>query len=310
MVGAILMLQVILLTALLSEFALYVWLGRLLTQQGLSIALVVSILLLLALLWRLSHALGSFVVTSILRWRDGRALPLGNSLAALANEFAARFVCFNWSQAFPQWAVGADPCGARKGVPILLVHGYVCNRGLWVTFRRTLAAAGLGPIYTVTLEPLFGGIDTLVSRLDARIEAICKQTGATEVMIVAHSMGGLLVRAYLVQATTPRVSRLVTLGSPHQGTRLAKLGFGTNASQMRDQCEWLKCLAANEAVQAAKHDRKLPTTLSIYTLNDDLVYPPESSVLAWAENVPVAAIGHMGLVFSPSVARRVTQHLR
>ena len=79
---------------------------------------------------------------------------------------------------------------------------------------------------------------------------------------------------------------------------------------MRDHSEWLKCLEKNEAVLAAKHGRKPPVILSIYTLNDDLVYPPESSVLAWAENVPVAAIGHMGLVFSPSVARRVIQHLR
>ena len=93
-------------------------------------------------------------------------------------------------------------------------------------------------------------------------------------------------------------------------TRLAKLGFGVNANQMRDQSEWLKCLANNEAMLTAKHGRKPPVTLSIYTLSDDLVYPPESSVLAWAENVPVAAIGHMGLVFSASVARRVIQHLR
>ena len=304
------MLQVILLTLLLSEFALYVWLGRLLSERGMSIVLIVAILLMFALLWRLSHALGSFTVTSFLRWRDGRVLPLGNSMAALANEFAARFICFNWSQPFPQLVVGADPCGARSGVPILLVHGYVCNRGLWVTFRRALAAAGLGPIYAVTFEPLFGGIDTLVSKLDAKIEAICQQTGASEVMIVAHSMGGLLVRAYLAQATVARVTKLVTLGSPHQGTRLAKLGFGVNATQMRDQSEWLKCLANNEAMLTAKHGRKPPVTLSIYTLSDDLVYPPESSVLAWAENVPVAAIGHMGLVFSASVARRVIQHLR
>ena len=304
------MLQVILLALLLSEFALYVWLGRLLSERGMSIVLIVAILLMFALLWRLSHALGSFVVTSFLRWRDGRVLPLGSSISALANEFAARFICFNWSQPFPQLVVGADPCGARSGVPILLVHGYVCNRGLWVMFRRTLAAAGLGPIYAVTLEPLFGGIDTLVSKLDAKIEAICQQTGASEVMIVAHSMGGLLVRAYLAQATVARVTKLVTLGSPHHGTRLAQLGLGVTASQMRDQCEWLKCLTDNEAVLAGKHDRKLPATLSIYTLNDDLVYPPESSVLAWAENVPVAAIGHMGLVFSASVARRVIQHLR
>lgn len=162
------MLQAILFTLLLAELTLYVWLARFFSERGMSVAVIVANLLLLALLWRLSHALGSFMLTTALRWRDSRALPWGNSMAALATEFAARFVCFNWSQPFPGFALGADPVGTAGGVPILLVHGYFCNRGSWVTFRRTLAAAGLGPIYTMTLAPLFGGIDVLVPKLDAR----------------------------------------------------------------------------------------------------------------------------------------------
>ena len=145
------MLQAILFTLLLAELTLYVWLARFFSERGMSVAVIVANLLLLALLWRLSHALGSFMLTTALRWRDSRALPWGNSMAALATEFAARFVCFNWSQPFPGFALGADPVGTAGGVPILLVHGYFCNRGSWVTFRRTLAAAGLGPIYTMTL---------------------------------------------------------------------------------------------------------------------------------------------------------------
>ena len=106
----------------------------------------------LAFCWRLSHALGSFVVTSVLRWRDKRTLPWGNSLTALANEFAARFICFNWSQPFPQFALGVDPLGAKNGVPILLVHGLGCNRGNWFWFRRELERRGYR-VYTVDCTP-------------------------------------------------------------------------------------------------------------------------------------------------------------
>ena len=306
------MLQTILLGMLATEVVFYIWLGNFLSARGVSGAGIAAILLLIALLWRLSHALGSFVVTSVMRGRDGRALPWGNSMAALANEFAARVICFNWSQACPQIAVGHDPCGTTTGMPILLVHGYLCNSGLWMALRRRLQAAGLGPIYTVTLTPLFGAIDMLVPKLDARIEAICVATGADKLMIVAHSMGGLVVRAYLAQVRTPasasRVAKLVTLGSPHHGTRLAKRGLGVNARQMRFHSEWLKRLADKESAAAARSDP--PATLSIYTLNDDIVYPPESSVLPWAENVPVSAVGHMGLVFSAAVAARVIRFLR
>ena len=307
------MLQAILLSALLVEALFYVWLSCLLRAQGVSGLAIAAILLLIALLWRLSHALGSFTLTSALRWRDDRTLPWGNSMVALASEFAARLVCFNWSQPFPALAIGRDPCGAKAGVPILLVHGYVCNRGLWVTFRQRLAAAGLGPIYTITLAPLFAGNDVLVSKLDARIEAICAETGAPTVMIVAHSLGGLVVRAYLVQtclrSRVSCIARLVTLGSPHHGTQLARLGIGSIAREMCDQSEWLGALADMETAHAAR-GWKPPATLSIYTLNDDLVYPPESSVLEWAQNVPVSAVGHLGLVFSESVVKRVIVYLR
>ena len=304
------MIQAILIGALLTELAIYIGLGRMFVERGMSIAAIVAILLLLAIAWRLSHAFGSFLVTSLLRLRDHRALPLGNSVTALANELAARFVCFNWSQPFPGLATDREPAGAAHGVPILLVPGYLCNRGLWVTFSRALAAAGLGPVHTVTLEPVFEGIDALVPKLDACIEAICKASGAAQIMLVAHSMGGLVARAYLAQSDTNRVSRLVTLGSPHHGTQLARLGVGINAKQMRDRSPWLQALAGREAANAANSTRPQPKTLSIYTLNDDLVYPPESSVLEWAENIPVSAVGHMGLVFSAPIAQRVIAHLR
>ena len=302
-------LQAILRGLLLTEIIFYGWLSYALNARGASAGAIAAGVLLIAIAWRMSHALVSFIFTSGLRWRDSRSLPWGNSMAALANELAARFICFNWSQPFESLALGPDPCGRKDGVPVLLVHGFVCNRGLWVKFRKRLAAAGLGPIYTISLTPLFGSIDALVPKLNARIEAICAETGASKVMIVAHSMGGLVARAYLARegatSGSSRIASLVTLGSPHHGTELGRLGFGLNTGQMRDQSAWLRTLEAAEAASVGR-----PATLSIYTLNDDLVYPAESSVLAWAENVPVSAVGHMGLVFSEPVALRVIQHLR
>ena len=307
--GSFLKLHTILRCLLLTEAILYASLGFVLSERGNGYGAIAVIVLSIALVWRLSHALGTFVLAAGLRWRDGRTLPWGSSLAALTDEFAARFVCFNWSQAFPGVAVRPDPSGARDGPPILLVHGYLCNRGVWTSLSRRLAEAGLGPIYTITFDPMFGSVDRLVSKLDTRIEAICHETGAAKIMVVAHSMGGLVARAYRVQ--TPgqsRIERMVTLGTPHHGTQVARWGIGINARQMRERCEWIKTLAAREAMKWPNENP--PETLSIYTLNDDVVYPPESCALDWAGNMPVSAVGHMGLVFSESVAKRVIQHLR
>ena len=83
------------------------------------------------------------------------------------------------------------------------------------------------------------------------------------------------------------------------------MGLFECAKQMQYQGAWLETLADMEAANPPG----IPT-LSIYTLNDDLVYPPESGVLAWAENVPVSAVGHVGLMFSEPVANRVIAAIR
>jgi len=244
-------------------------------------------------------------VAAFLRRRDKRSLPLGNSLAALASEVKARVISYNWSQPFHRWAMGCDPLGGKHGTPILLVPGFFSNRGMWVHFRQRLAGAKVGPVYTVTLEPMTGSIDAMVASLEGRIEEIRRATGREKIILVAHSMGGLVARAYLVQVGTAYIASLITLGSPHHGTRLAGLGWFECAQQMKYQGPWLETLADMEAAEPPR----LPT-LSIYTLNDDLVYPPESGVLEWAENVPVSAVGHVGLMYSEPVANRVIAAIR
>src|SRR3974377_610620 len=50
---------------------------------------------------------------------------------------------------------------------------------------------------TINLEPVRGDIDNFAERLHARIEALCAETGTDRVALIAHSMGGLVARAYL-----------------------------------------------------------------------------------------------------------------
>lgn len=299
------MLRSLILSLLLIEFLLYVWLGRHMAALGSAHLQIGALILIIAMLWRLSHALLSYLVAALLRWRDKRPLPLGNSLAALASELKARAISYNWSQAFPGWALGHDPVGKDAGTPILLVHGFFSNRGMWIRFRQRLVAANVGPVYTVTLEPLTGSIDAMVPKLEARINEILRATNQEKLVVVAHSMGSLITRAYMAQNGATRIGRFITLGAPHHGTKLAGVGLFECARQMEYQGPWLAMLADMEAA-----DPPDVRTLSIYTVNDDLVYPPESAVLEWAENVPVSAVGHVGLLFSEPVANRAIAAIR
>ena len=301
------MLQILIRSLLLIEVLFYVWFGGHLSSLGLSVGAIAASIALIAVLWRVSHALTTYCFAIVLRWRDKRTLPFGNSLAALASELHARVISYNWSQAFPGLSLGTDPVGSGRGAPILLVHGFFSNRGMWVSFRNRLAAAKVGPVYAVTLEPLNGSIEAMMPALESGIDAIIRETGQEKIIVVAHSMGGLLARAYIAQVGATRVAKLITLGTPHHGSRIAALGGFECTRQMRYSSPWIEMLEDMESANPPG----IPA-LSIYTLNDDLVYPPESGVLEWegAENVPVSAVGHVALLYSEPIANRVIAAIR
>jgi triacylglycerol esterase/lipase EstA (alpha/beta hydrolase family) len=229
-------------------------------------------------------------------------------MAALWGEFCTRLISYNWSQPFAGSVMGRDPVGKSDGTPILLVHGYFSNRGMWVRFRERLVRDGFGPIYTIDLGPPFGGIDHFAAQLAKRIEDVCTETGASQITVVAHSMGGLVTRSYMAeraaQGLPPRIHLLITLGSPHHGTQLAAFGLGRAVQQMREKSVWLEGLVRQENASTAR-----PETVSIFTRNDDLIYPPESSELAWAENIAVDGVGHVGLLYSEPVFQIVKEQL-
>ncbi len=90
------------------------------------------------------------------------------------------------------------------------------------------------------------------------------------------------------------MARIVTLGSPHQGTRLARLGLGRNAQQMCIDSPWLAALGLPAAVPLP------PGSASIFSFHDNYVFPQQAcSALEGAANVAVGGVSHLGMAFSP-----------
>jgi triacylglycerol lipase len=217
-------------------------------------------------------------------------------------ETLALFAAFVVLQPFERWWMGADAVGplAAGRVPILLAHGYLCNRGLWWWMRRRLRARRHA-VATINLEPPLAGIDRLAARLDERIEALLAETGAERVMLVTHSMGALAARAYLRRYGAARVAGLVTLAAPHHGTGIARLGLGRNAREMAPDSEWLRSLNAEPPPS-------IPIA-SLWSLDDEIIDPPDASRLANAHEIVVKGIGHMAMAFSPIVLACVEAEL-
>ena len=228
--------------------------------------------------------------------------PLG-ALRMLLQEYAALLVLFSVVQPFERFWLGPDRLGhcAARPRPVLLIHGYQCNRGFWFWFRRKLEAVGW-TVATHSLEPVYADIDSYAEGIARRIDEVLAATGAAQVILVGHSMGGLASRAYLRRHGPARVARLVTLGSPHQGTHLAQFGLGPNAFQMRLGSPWLAGLAAAEALP--------PGSVSIFSHHDNYVAPQEAcATLAGAAGVAVAGVGHLGMAFSAVVLGKLLEAL-
>lgn len=84
----------------------------------------------------------------------------------------------------------------------------------WRLERAGLRAVNIG--YTAARRPLTETVTRVVERLD---EALAGVTGP--VHFVTHSLGGVLVRAYLAARPRPG-ARIVQLAPPNQGARLAE----------------------------------------------------------------------------------------
>ena len=195
-----------------------------------------------------------------------------------------------------------DPAPAPATAPVLLLHGVLCNAGVWLPIVRYLAARGIGPLYTLSYGPPLASIDRFADQASAKLDAILAATGATQVIIVGHSMGGLVARACARRHGSERVRRIITLGTPHHGSILAYLFFGVSLSQLRPRSRWL--LALND-----RHGFAEPPITSIWSWHDSMVAPQTSSVLEGARNEAVVGIGHNALLADPEVLRRLATEI-
>jgi pimeloyl-ACP methyl ester carboxylesterase len=221
------------------------------------------------------------------RWRD---MP-----RALIGEWIASTAVFGWRMPWRSNAVEDHLPRTSRGLRgVVFIHGYICNRGLWNPWMRRLLKLDRAFV-AVSLEPVFASIDDYIAQIERAVHRIETATGLAPV-IVAHSMGGLVARAWLRSRAahkrsdgTDEAARLITIGTPHRGTWLAGAAMTANARQMRMDGDWMTALAANE-----------PPTLpglitSWWSECDQIVYPPPTAVFPGSEAKQLRGVGHIAL---------------
>lgn len=259
---------------LVAELGLYavailaLWPGDAATSGRLAVAVIV-----LALVVR--GAILAITWGYVLAWRQALSPALrigpGVALAMVVVDYLALLALFVVVQPLERLFLGPDRLhrqGPGEPPPLVLIHGYHCNRGFWWWLRRRLLAAGR-QVATISLEPIFADIDAYADQLAGRVDVVRRVTGADRVVLVGHSMGGVVARAYVRRYGAAAVARVVSLGSPHHGSVLADhFGLGPNGRQMRRGSAWLQAL-----------ERESPNvpSVSIYSVHDNFVVPQRSS---------------------------------
>ena len=235
------------------------------------------------------------------RWRD---LP-----RALVGEWIESTAIFGWRMPWRTNAVEDHLPRTSRGLRgVVFIHGYICNRGLWNPWMKRLRKLDRACV-AVTLEPVFAGIDDYIPQVERAVLRMEAATGLAPI-IVAHSMGGLVARAWLRSRAahkrsdgTEEAARLITIGTPHRGTWLARLAFATNARQMRVDSAWMQALVAREPPT-------LPDLItSWWSECDQIVYPAPTAVFPGSEARQLRGVGHIALTAREEIWKEIRRRI-
>ncbi len=187
--------------------------------------------------------------------------------------------------------------------PIVFVHGYLHNRSAWLRYFKWFKKDGLKHLWTMDLKGKFSGIETYAAQLSDGIDKLLRKYNVDRVDIVAHSMGGLVSRYYVQKlGGSARVRKLVTLGTPHNGTKVAVFVIGKARSQMLPSSDFLTKMEIEQRESLGETELTV-----LYSDADFMIVPtPLAQVnVEGIRNECVGLVSHIGFIYNRKVYERV-----
>lgn len=211
----------------------------------------------------------------------------------------------------PQAPTATAVPAALAGQPrpfVLLVHGWLATSLDMLAMKLRLTRDGFDcDAIDFSYMGVLDSIADYAGELAWRVEQ--ENANRRHIVIVAHSMGGLVTRYYLKNLrTTDQVKTVITVATPHHGT------FGgmilpprsTPTSEMLPGSPFLEELnsVSETAPGVGFH--------AIWTPTDGVVIPAENSIMCGARNYKVSGLGvtHLGLLMSDAAYAIVLDVLR
>ncbi|GAA1580583.1 esterase/lipase family protein [Streptomyces globosus] len=207
------------------------------------------------------------------------------------------------------------PAPARAAVPappphrpVVLVHGYNADPGVWGPLRAHLRAAGYADseLFSFGYDTHRSVNEVLAGRLGAYVEEVRRATGADRVDVVSHSFGSLVSRWYVkFGGGEGAVDRWVSLAGPNRGTTTAWACalWDQACRDMTPGSYVVRNLAGGDETPGAVR------YATFWSHCDETVNPDSSVPLEGAANTPVGCLRHNALPGDPATAAGVRAFL-
>jgi pimeloyl-ACP methyl ester carboxylesterase len=255
-------------------------------------------------------ALGSLVLAAgllggLALWAMERGQPIGFSkrgLSSWAREFAAQALKFalfplGWIDTRPRRHLSAP--GTRT--PVLLLPGYGDNHSLLAPLGFFLRHKGWSWVQAINHPPA-RTIPEMAAGLALRVQEMQQASGAAQVDLVCHSMGGVVATWYMNHLEgAPHVRRMVAIATPFRGTKVAVFGPRRHARDLLPTASVIEKLGLPP----------VPTT-AIRSTFDAVIIPQSSAALPETgpfTNVTVHGHGHKALLYSTEVLGHICRAL-
>ncbi len=248
--------------------------------------------------------LGILVLQASLHaYRARSNAPMRQQWQAWSGEIGAAVRLFVLRQPWSWQAPAFLPHRAAvPGIPVLLVHGFISNHRIWDRMLPQLRAHGHS-VLAIDLEPLFCSIDDYAEAIEQAVQELRQRSGAAQVALLGHSMGGLAIRAWRRRYGSQQVARIITLGTPHQGTQARVAMPCTNGLQMAWHSAWLQDLNASETPDS------LALLRSAISAQDPIVFPQRAQGLPGVPLQMFEGIGHVQLCSATKVLQWTLREL-
>jgi triacylglycerol lipase len=190
---------------------------------------------------------------------------------------------------------GTSTCAAE---PIVMIHGYMGSTSNFNTMETRLKDSGQPTcaLYKFGYNSTGDSNKTSARKLRSFVDSVLNSTGQSKARLIAHSNGGLVSRWYRVyEGGSKKTSRLITLGTPHEGTSWAYACYSPACFEMRPNSSLLQDLGGRGC------------DVSLWSDADEIILPNSSAKCG--NSIQTKSVSHNGMLSDADVFVDVNNNL-